>query len=147
MDLFELKIVDSWSPVAPGDCAEFIINGRRLIEIINEVEAEQSQHSSYMGIPAEIALLPSKHLLGEPDPDDQLYQLEDGRTPVLRCCCGVLACDPVYVRIMVGESTITWSDFRNPWHTEEYQDTPVDYSRLKFVFDKKQYLDQLSRKG
>ncbi len=63
--------------VPKGKDAEvhIIINGRDLIEILREIElpfATGEGHPSiagaYAGLPKELIFLPSRHLLGEPDP-------------------------------------------------------------------------------
>ncbi|HMK46936.1 MAG TPA: hypothetical protein VK436_09950, partial [Methanocella sp.] len=123
------------------DIIEIKINGSSLINIIRETESRQSEPRNYEGLSVLTSLYPSKHLLDDPHP---YYPAKyGGRIPVLRCVCGDLDCNPMYVKISVTDKDITWSDFFNPWETTEWRSNPVDYSSLRFVFEKSQYESEL----
>ena len=120
------------------------VNGRPLTELVREVElpfATREGHpdmaGDYRGLPPREAFLPSRHLLGEPKP---LWSGGDDRVIALRCECGEPGCWPLYVRITVGEGTVTWSDFEQPHRGENSAASHWRYDRLApFVFVRQQY--------
>jgi hypothetical protein len=119
------------------------IDGESLRDLIRRIEgpwwAERSvpqPECQYVWVPARNALLPSRHLLGEPeDPWCSEFSV------VLVCNCGESACRSIAVRVEVLEDRVTWIDWR---------EFPPDESRFTgllcpLVFDRKEYLDELGR--
>lgn len=79
---------------------------------------------------------PSRHFLGEPF----LSEFDDRDAVLLGCICGDSGCWPLSADIEVGDSTVTWSRFRNV-HTPNW-----DLSALgPLVFDRAQYESSLCR--
>lgn len=99
------------------------INDRGLSEIFR---------SSDISIPLEIALLPSRHLLDQPNK----HLTIDGRAAVLVCSeCGDIGCGALFVRVDVRQETVVWRDFvyANTWDPE------VDARDGYYSFDRRQY--------
>ena len=130
------------------EVVDIYINEQDVRDIIREVElpfaaidGKPDRAGDYERLSPAHVFFPNKHFLGEPD-----YCIpENGKVPILRCKCGDIDCNPIYVRITVQNDKVIWSDFENPWHTLEWTKDPWDYSSLHFVFDRVQYESQLNR--
>lgn len=123
-----------------------VINDRDLIEWVREVELPYAEREgaseiagSYAPLPAETVLLPSRHMLGEPE---ARYASRDGRTQIFVCGdCQEDGCWPLSVRIEVDEDTVRWRDFEQPHrrlpgpHTQEWTYEGIG----PFTFDRRQY--------
>jgi hypothetical protein len=96
----------------------------------------------YAALSADTLFLPSRHLLGEPEP------FYDGKVALLDCECGCPGCWPFVARIAVGGSTVTWSDFAQPHRGPESIAGHWTYDALPpFIFDYEQYLSAIKRHG
>jgi hypothetical protein len=141
MDTINLA-VESAGAEATGAVVIYI-NGRNLVELVREVELPFAAHEGhpdmagqYLGLPPFELLLPSRHLLGEPAP---LYESR-GKTQVLACECGEAGCWPLFVRIRLGDNTVTWSDFEQPHRSSRSAASHWKYDQLgPFTFDRQQY--------
>ena len=131
------------------DEAVITINGRELLDIVREAEvpfAEAEGHpdlaGSYRGLPAVVALVPSKHLHGEPD---ALYSELVGsgavtKPAVLVCECGEPGCWPLCARIEVKDEVVVWSDFEQPHRKGDDGREPWSYGSVgPFEFDRSNY--------
>src|ERR1035441_2688643 len=128
---------------------QIIINGRDLREIVRAVEIPFATREgspqiagAYSGIPAEVAFLPSRHLLGEPL---ALYSDGDGRTQVLECECGEPGCWPLTLRIDIGSREVVWRDFRQPQRGAHSKRAEWLYDAMpQFQFERQSYEHALS---
>lgn len=110
-DCLQDTIVDSIIFTVPkGDDTgvRISINGRDLIEIVREIELPFAAREgssgiagAYTGIPSDVAFLPSRHFLGEPDPDHSVW---DERPYIFICECGEPGCCPLLVRIKLRKA-------------------------------------------
>jgi hypothetical protein len=152
MDIIRLsaKKVEDFDPntTVGEEVVNIYINGQDIREIIHEVElpfatslGKPEDAGNYELLAPVHVFFPNKHFLGDPE----YCILTNGKVPILRCVCGEIDCNPIYVRITVQNDTVIWSDFENPWHTLEWTKDPWDYSSLRFVFDRNQYESQLNR--
>jgi hypothetical protein len=139
--------------VRPSD---IYINGKFFVDIIREIEEpvfvrENLQRDAesqliagdYLSLPASLTYLPCRNLLDEPDefafvtePDD----IHFGKSTLLGCTCGILECWFLVAKISLTETTVTWSNFGQFHLDYEYEIEP-------FVFDRKQYENELVGKG
>jgi hypothetical protein len=129
--------------------AQILINGRDLREIVRAVELPFAAREgspqiagAYSGLPAEIVFLPSRHMLGEPQP---LYSDGSGRTQVLECECGEPGCWPLTVRIDIHAQEVVWRDFHQP-HRGVHSTRPEwRYDTMpEYRFDRESYEQALS---
>jgi hypothetical protein len=116
-----------------------VVDGIELTDRIDEFELEQRMEpagpGAYMGLsPAQCAPTEAHYLGQNPS------FVTKGRAPLLGCGgCGEWACWPLWVRIVVGETTITWTEFEQPYREGR------DHSRFgPFVFDRREYESALS---
>lgn len=125
------------------------INGRLLLAIAHDIELPFARREgkpdlagAYCYFGPAIALLPSRHFLGEPV---HSFTDGDGRIYVLSCTCGVPGCWPLSARVELREREIVWSDFRQP---HRGPDAPQGHWRYEglgpFVFDRQLYERELS---
>ena len=129
-----------------------IINDRDLRDIVRAVELPFATREgspqiagAYLGIPAEVALLPSRHLLGEPV---ALYSDGHGRTQVLECECGEPGCWPLMVRIDIDPSEVVWGDFHQPHRGAHSKRAEWLYTAMpQFRFERQSYEHALSASG
>lgn len=152
LNTLTIQVRTETSPAGESyESADILVDGLRLVDLLREIErpfAEREGHSKMAGgyapLSAEMLLLPSRHLLGEPEP---LFDY-DGKVSVLECECGCPGCWPFVVRISVTDSTITWSDFEQPHRGPKAVAGHWTYEALPpFVFDREQYLAAISRGG
>lgn len=67
------------------------------------------------------------------------WGIDQNKTMLLGCVCGVTGCWPLLCKITVEGDTVTWSEFEQP-----HRDDDWDYSEFEgFVFEKQQYLDAI----
>jgi hypothetical protein len=141
MDKIEFVVLDNG--------VDIFINGRNLIDMVREVElpfAQAEGHpfiaGGYMGLPIDVALWPSRQLLGEPL---ELYQGANDKTVLMVCgSCGFSDCWPLQAKVAVLEDEIVWSDFRQPYRQKGSASGEWRYDNFgPFRFDKQQYLEAL----
>ena len=73
------------------------------------------------------------------------YGIPVEKVALMGCRCGVVACWPLLARIRIGERSIFWEDFEQPYRGPESEAGFWDYSGFgPFEFDRAQYLDALS---
>lgn len=144
MDSIRFDVVPSSAEHDPVPAVvEIVVNGRRLAELVAEVElpfAAREGHpdlaGSYDGLPAEHVLPPSRHYLGE---DAGYHDGADGRTTLLGCGCGEPTCWPLLARITLDGERVTWSDFAQPYRpAAEAHGWRYD-GFGPFVFDRAEY--------
>jgi hypothetical protein len=89
----------------------FMVDGKDLRELVGEAE-----RGSLIGLPREVALHPSRHLLDRPDPDFTI----EGKQALFVCpICADLLCGAVTARIDVFGARVRWSEFeRARWNHE-----------------------------
>jgi hypothetical protein len=147
VDVLEVEV----RPTKYGDEAVFLINGRHLLEMVRDVEgpmaaAEGSPDiaGAYAPIPAEVAVAPSRHLLGETEPlySDLVRSGRANKAAVLVCECGEPGCWPFCVRIDVDDQVVRWSDYEQPHRSEHTERKFVwTYEAMPdFTFDRAQYI-------
>lgn len=134
------------------EVVDIVINGRNIREIVYEVESanliregKEPTTGGYELLEPDFVFLPYRNFLGEPDRTLYPYMVDDGRVPILRCVCGDIDCGPVYVRITLEGGRVVWSEIGNPAKEPDYCEKPWDYSSLHFVFDREQYMSELSK--
>jgi hypothetical protein len=137
-------------PGADGtpDEAVFTVNGQPLIDLVRAAEApfaaaegHADLAGSYCALPARVAYLPSKHLLGEPEPlySDLVSTGEGSKAALLVCECGEPGCWPLCARIDVTADLVRWSDFEQPHRTGD-GDRHWSYETLgPFEFERAAY--------
>jgi hypothetical protein len=119
------------------------IDGEDLIDVIRRLEVPwwagidaPQPEGQYVWVPARTALLPMKHLLGEPS---------DGWcgafSPVVVCNCGEYACRAYAALIVMSSQHVVWS---------EWAEFPREGARLSehlrpLCFDRLQYESELNR--
>jgi hypothetical protein len=113
------------------------VNGRGLIDLVEEVERPWAQAEGNPGIAGKYAWLTNwyvqlaAHLFGEAHP---MYKDDAGGTALLVCECGEPGCWPLMARIERQAGYIVWSDFRQP-HRKKWK-----YNELgPFRFDHAEY--------
>ena len=140
---FSIEQGDRWEIV------NILVNSRNLTDIVREVElpyALAEGHPNiagkYAGLPKKIALLPSKHLLGE---SYLGYGLKN-RGAVLVCTCGEPICSPLDATITLTDGEVIWHNFDNSVRSRPSRSNPYNYNDLgPFHFDRQQYEDALRK--
>jgi hypothetical protein len=137
------------------DEAMISINGRSLLDMIREVEApfataegSPRRAGSYRALPADVAFLPSRHLLDDVEPiySDAGWTGEVAKPAVLICVCGEPGCNPLCVRIDVQEDVVVWHDFQQPHRVGEGQTSAWSYQQIgPFTFQRRAYERALRR--
>lgn len=125
-----------------GDVVEVVpvVAGIELTGRIHQFELQHGMETrplSYGGlIPAFFRFGPAEvHYLGR----DGAFGSDDGKVPLLGCECGEWGCWPLRARVIVGDETVTWTDFEQPYRKER------DYSGFgPFVFDRHEYESAIS---
>ena len=141
------------------DHGDILVNDRPLIEIVREEElpaateeyerrkADPNVPSSseilagqYSTLPAEMMVLPSRNLLGEPKEFASAFKLKPDspvlqKSPVLGCACGAWDCWILLARITVDDELVRWTDF-------EHFNRDWPYT-LKYTFARSAYEAQL----
>jgi hypothetical protein len=131
------------------------VNGADLVELVKPVEqpfadAEGSSQiaGAYVGIPADTAFLPSRHLLGAPDNllSDLVRSGKVSKAALLMCECQEPGCWPFCARIEIAGDVVRWSDFEQPHRTGNGERPEWRYDSLgPFEFARKQYEAALQR--
>jgi hypothetical protein len=134
MDRFDLESI--------AGCRPFI-NNVALGDIITPIEQRLgvSGPGHYMWLPPSLALLPSRHLLGTPDPASGMWGEDwadwgfgNHKVAIGGCLCGDVGCRPLLVTIELNRSVVVWRDFVSR-HFDAYH--------LGFTFQRTQYESQL----
>jgi hypothetical protein len=127
----------------PDEGVGIWVDGESLIDHIRRMEASwwagvgaPQPEGQYVWVPARTALLPRRHLLGEP-----AVPLCGEFSPVLLCNCGEYACRSYAVKIKLSPRQIAWSS---------WAEIPPEEARLgellrPLVFDREQYEAELVR--
>lgn len=140
----EIKLVIK--TIDDQDCVDIYINNKRLVEILREFELQYNSDIAglYRGLPTDVVFLPSRHLLDQPC---QWYDY-DGKVSVLECECGFPGCWDFNVKITLEDDKVIWSEFEQPHRSIDSAGGYWSYDKLKpFVFDRKQYEVELSKKA
>lgn len=132
---------------AGSELLEIRVDGRPLVELVREAEAEcasQEGHpdlaGKYAGLPWET--LATNLLLGEVSGIWGVLEANQpqGRVPLLICDCGEPGCWPLMASVDVTLDRVTWRDFRQP-HRPHWV-----YKKLgPFSFDLSQYRAALEK--
>jgi hypothetical protein len=128
------------------DYVDIYINDKRLVEILKEIELQYNANiaGGYKGLPTNVVFLPSRHFLDKPH---QWYDY-DGKVSVLECECGCAGCWDFNVKITLEDDKVIWSDFEQPHRGVNSAGGYWNYDKLEpFVFDRKQYEAELSKKA
>lgn len=122
------------------------VDGESLIDHIRRLEApwwadigSPQPDGQYVWVPALTALLPGRHLLGEPAKAAVPWCGEF--SPLVVCNCGVYACRCYAVKVEVSPEQVVWS---------AWAEIPPEEARLgtllrPMVFDRHQYEAELAR--
>jgi hypothetical protein len=118
------------------------VDGQCLIDLVRRLEspwwqAVGSPHpdGQYVWVPARVALLPNRHLLGEPAvPWCGEY------SPVVVCNCGEYACRAYAVRVEATSARVTWA-----WAEFPPEEARLGSQLPPFTFDRGQYEAELAR--
>jgi hypothetical protein len=115
-----------------------VVGGTELTDRVHEFEREagmETRATSYGGlIPSSFRFGPAlaHYCRAGGDP----WNEASAKIPVLGCQCGEWGCWPLVTRILMGESTVTWTEFEQPHRKGR------DYSGFgPFVFDRRAYED------
>ncbi len=110
----------------------FLIDGQDLRELAGE-----RMRRSLVGLPREVALYPSRHLLDRPDPDFTI----EGKQALLVCpICADLLCGAVTARIDVFGARVRWSEFERAvwdarsghWGFADLRIGPIGFDRAQY---------------
>jgi hypothetical protein len=119
------------------------VDGHSLIDQIQQLEApwwhnrdSPQPKDQYVWVPARIALLPQRHLLGDP-----AVPWCGEFSPVVVCKCGEYACRSYGVKIELTPNEVAWS---------AWVEVPAEEARLgpllrPLTFDRNQYEAELAR--
>jgi len=119
------------------------INDVALQDILSPIEAKLGVGGSgrYTWLPPDVALLPSQHLLGHPDPRSGMWGEDwaewgfgNQKVAIGGCTCGDVGCNPLLVTIELSRGVVVWRDFFS---------RQSDKYHLGFTFQRKQYESQL----
>lgn len=122
---------------------EIWVDGMSLIEHVRRLEGpwwakigRPQPEGQYIWVPAHTALLPSRHLLGDP-----AVPWADDYCPVIRCNCGEYACRCYAVKIELSSDKVIWS---------AWKEIPPEEARLgellgQMTFLRSQYEAELLR--
>ena len=141
---FTIEQGDRWEIV------NIFVNSRNLIDIIREIElpfAMAEGHpniaGNYVGLPKKVALLPSRHLLGESS--YRAYGFAQSFS-LLICECGEPGCWPLKATITATDTEVIWHDFRQYHRSLDSKSGHWKYDALApFRFRRQQYEDALKR--
>jgi hypothetical protein len=119
MDVIEFVVAKQDLGNGPQTCAEPIINGERLVDILERVE----------GKPTGYAGLAPESLFAALDPAAERAQVQ-----VLRCVCGDDLCSWARVAVKTGPEQVVWHNLRAS------RGEPASYTALgPFRFSREQY--------
>jgi hypothetical protein len=132
-----------------GLVADLIVDGRTLQDRASQIELPYATQEGYPelaggyeSIAAEILAPPSRYLFGEPPETAKADNKH--RLPLLDCSCGFYGCWPLCALITVEAEKVIWSDFTQPYRSQELLCDPGDvvwsYTGLgRFIFDLSEY--------
>jgi hypothetical protein len=137
---FELSPTTAYPPDAG---VGIWIDGESLIDGICRLEASwwerrgwPQPEGQYVWVPARAALLPARHLLGDPT-----IRWCDEFSAVVVCNCGEPACRAYAVKIEVSEDHIEWA----AWREVLPQESRLGDALRPLRFERRQYIDELRR--
>jgi hypothetical protein len=119
---------------------DIFIDGRLLVDAVREIEIGYDREIAglYMGLPFDVVMPPSRHLLGEP----AAWYGDDGRSALLVCDCSEPDCWSLQTSIEVGADEIRWASITQPHRP------PWRYDQLgPLRFQREQYEAELRRLG
>lgn len=155
MDTLSLRVEKvPWpDPKRSSRGVKIFVNGNDLKGLVQRVElpfAEAEGHpqiaGGYMELRPKDVFAPSRRLLGEPVAGEELWENEE-KVALYACVgCGMVECWPLWVKIVVAPTKVTWSDFEQPHRSTRSKGGGWDLSGLgPFTFDRAQYEAQLIR--
>jgi hypothetical protein len=129
VDTLGVRIVPVTFHEEPEPCIAFLVNGRRLTELVEAAEAERGIGiGSYQWLDLRNVAGMRRELLGQGGRWEG-----EGIVQLLGCDCGERACWPMLARVTMTPDTVTWSGFEQP-HRPEWS-----YEGLAFTFDRAAY--------
>jgi len=149
MNKFEIKIIEAVSESGTRfHEIRLIIDGRDLIDMLKEHEmafvkckGDEIIAGNYSGLSA--AHTPSGRFFGECDND---YGEHEEKVALLGCKCGIEACWPFAVKIIITDKSVIWTDFEQPHRSRQSAGGFWDYSGFApLEFDLKEYQDEVSK--
>ena len=129
--------------------ATVLINGHDLVDLVRRVElphakreGSASMAGGYRGLPTQAILLPSRHILEEPD---SYYSDGDNRPYILMCSCEEPGCWSLSMKVSIEKEVVTWSDFRQEHRQSDNPNGEWSYAGLgPFQFERAQYEQALA---
>ncbi|MDH6392205.1 hypothetical protein M2480_003214 [Parabacteroides sp. PFB2-12] len=131
MDTIKFDIYDRRKNVlVKKERVTILINGVNLVKMIRDIEFETAKGNK--DLMADYGNIYIYELIEE---------LDTYKNPtVLGCTCGVKDCSPLMVDVRETETTVLWENFKHSAKRRK----PVDYSTLKFEFNKEQYYEEVN---
>ncbi len=118
------------------------VDGKPLADVMQAYELPMATKEGHPGLAgAYYAITTASSSLGQYylGKDNADRGLDQNKTALLVCICGIEGCWSLLCKIRVLGNTVTWTDFEQPHRDEEW-----DYSNFEgFVFDRQQYLDAI----
>jgi hypothetical protein len=141
MDVLRLIVSEPDDPA--WAVVEIMVNDTPLIGFIADIESESAAadgQAELAGAYSSLAIEDfdgrvSKHLMGSPGSHRHCGPLT--KSLFLGCNCGHAGCWPLMARIEVGQETVVWHEFEQPFRQWDYRD-------LTFTFTRGQYESALS---
>ena len=99
---------------------EILVNDVPLLDLVTERERRlRVDHAGdYLLLPGELALFPSRYLVGEPTVDSSEWGTDweswgfgKHMTAIAGCTCGSVGCSPLLVSIELERGVVIWHDF------------------------------------
>jgi len=119
-----------------------LVDGKPLADFMQVYESPMATKEGHPGLAGAYHAITTasssleQYYLGRINADRGLDQ---SKTALLVCICGIEGCWSLLCKISVLGNTVTWTEFEQPHRDEEW-----DYSDFDgFVFDKQQYLDEI----
>ena len=149
MDVIRFELRPPMEEYWNDQALHILINGDHLIDLVREIERpfalkEGSPEiaGAYDGLPVSEIGSAKDHFLGRPQP----ILNYGAKTVLLGCTCGIVDCWPLLARVVVGDRTVTWSDFEQPHRRVNSAAGEWRYDDFgPFVFDRDQYVAELER--
>ena len=122
---------------------EILVNDVPLLDLVTECEhrLHVDPAGAYLLLPGELALFPSRYLLGEHTVDSSAWCSDweswgfgKDKTAIAGCTCGDVGCWPLVVSIELERGVVIWHDFVSR-RSQDYH--------LGFTFARKRYEHEL----
>ncbi len=113
----------------------FMINGRRLVELIREHERPLAANDGQPGLegsyqPLSFRRVPRALLYGDASFE---YARRDGRMTLMGCGCGTVECWPLVARVTGDDERVVWDAFGQPFRRWDYSTFgPFEFDRADY---------------